>query len=96
MPAKPGTWFGRALAFIASTALLIAGLMFSLVVVSVLLVAGVATLGYFYWKTRRLRKAMREAGGQQTIDGEACVVVEETPLLEKSSGIHREQGRDKQ
>ncbi|MBL8383822.1 MAG: hypothetical protein JNM90_12135 [Burkholderiales bacterium] len=75
-------------AFVTGIVALAAAFMFSLVLLAVLLVVGVVVGGYFWWKTRALRRAMREAGGREAamrpgarggevIEGEA-VVVEET------------------
>lgn len=61
--------------------LLILGLMFSVVILSVIAVIGLGFWGYFWWKTRALRRAMnanmptQEPDGQ-VIDGEAIVVEE--------------------
>jgi uncharacterized protein (DUF58 family) len=64
--------------YAAGAMLLVAAFMFSLVVLAVALVAGVLLFGYFWWKTRKLRKEMREipprpADGS-VIEGEAVVV----------------------
>jgi len=66
---------GRLLAFVASVILLTVGLVFSLVVLAVIAAIGLMAWAYFWWKTRKLRKAMQEqpAGGI-VIDGEAIVV----------------------
>lgn len=61
--------------------LLILGFMFSIVILSVIAVIGLGFWGYFWWKTRALRRAMnanmpsQEPDGQ-VIDGEAIVVEE--------------------
>jgi len=82
---------------IVASILLVLGFMFSLVLLGVLLVAGLALGAWFYWKTRHLRKAMREANATPTpraegtvIEGEAVVVeeyrVDRTPVLPDDSG----------
>lgn len=53
-----------------SAALLIIGAMFSLVFLSVFAVVGVLALGYFWWHTRALRKALREQARQATPPGQ--------------------------
>lgn len=59
----------------AGMILLVLGFMFSLVILALIAVAGLAAWGWFWWKTRELRKAMKQhpAGGH-VIDGEAIVV----------------------
>lgn len=69
-------------AFVVGTILLVLGLMFSVVVLAGLVAVGLAVWAYLWWKTRDLRRAMREAPvdrrpGGDIIEGEA-VVVEET------------------
>lgn len=64
-------------AFLAGAILLILGFVFSLVVLAVIIVLGLAAWGYVWWKTRKLRRAMQEqAPGGLVIDGEATVVEE--------------------
>ncbi|TRZ66136.1 MAG: hypothetical protein D4S02_07395 [Rhodocyclaceae bacterium] len=71
---------GKLLAAVAGALLLIAALMFSLVILAVVAVAGTAVWGYFWWKTRNLRKAMQEhPPGGVVIDGESSVVDEAEP-----------------
>jgi hypothetical protein len=69
-------------AFVVGTILLVLGLMFSAVVLVALVAVGLAVWAYLWWKTRELRRAMREATvdrrpGGDIIEGEA-IVVEET------------------
>jgi hypothetical protein len=74
----------NALALLAGLILLILGVMFSLVVLSVAAVLGLALWAYVWWKTRKLRRTMQEAApGGQVIDGEA-VVVEEYSISTKN------------
>lgn len=75
---------GKLLTIVVGAALLLLGLMFSVVVIPVLVLLGVALWFYLRWKTRDLRKAMREQAahppsGGTVIDGEAVVVDEYTP-----------------
>jgi hypothetical protein len=74
---------GKLATILVGAALLVLGLMFSLVVIPVLVVLGVALWFYLRWKTRGLRKAMREQAsrspeGGTVIDGEAVIVEEFT------------------
>lgn len=71
-------------ALIAGLALLVLGFMFSVVLLAVVAVAGLGIWSYVWWKTRKLRRAMREqAPNGQVIDGEA-VVVEEYRVVSKT------------
>ncbi|WP_126445399.1 hypothetical protein [Sulfuricystis multivorans] len=76
--------FAKLLGVIVGTVLLVVGFMFSLVVLAVAVVLGIAVWGWFWWRTRALRKALREAvsaGGAnqagEVIEGEAVIVEEE-------------------
>jgi uncharacterized membrane protein len=74
---------GKLFALIITAILLTLGLMFSMVLLAIVAVVGIAAFGYFWWRTRALRKAMREhpldrQPGGQIIEGEA-IVVEEHP-----------------
>jgi hypothetical protein len=76
-------------AFVGGTILLVFGLMFSVVVLAGLVTVGVAVWAYLWWRTRALRRAMREAPvdrqrGGDIIEGEA-VVVEDTRAVVESS-----------
>lgn len=75
-PQEPGL-VGKVLGVVAGAALLVLGVMFSVVLLAVLVVAGLAAWAYFWWKTRELRKAMRERPPDgHVIDGEAVIVQE--------------------
>lgn len=70
-------------AVLAGAILLALGLMFSVVLLAVIAVVGLTAFSYFWWKTRGLRKAMRERPENgQVIEGEA-VVVEERRVEER-------------
>lgn len=51
--------------------LLVAGLMFSAVLLVFIVFAGLIIFSYFWWKTRALRRQMREQMSSQTMDGTA-------------------------
>ena len=55
---------GRALTIIAGGLVLVAGLFVSAVIFSVLLVVGVVAGGWFWWKTRALRRQLGERMAQ--------------------------------
>jgi uncharacterized protein YneF (UPF0154 family) len=75
---RRGPWGGRAravvagaLAILTSAALLIVGVMFSLVVLSILVVLGLGIFAFVWWKTRELRRQLREKPpGGRVIEGE--------------------------
>ena len=62
---------GKVLTFTAAAGLLIAALIFSLVVAAVIVTGGLLIWSYVWWKTRELRKQMRERPpGGRVIEGE--------------------------
>lgn len=68
----------KVLTSLLGIALVILGIMFSVVVIPVIAVTGALALGYVYWRTRALRKAMAQARAESNvIEGEAVVVREE-------------------
>ena len=74
----------KALGVILGAVLLAAALLFSVVVFAVLAVGGLLVLGYLWWKTRDLRRQLRQqvrepAPGGRVIEGE---VVHETVVIE--------------
>lgn len=69
--------------------MLVLGVMFSIVVIPVIVALAGLGIGYFYWKTRALRKAMAEAMAEartgagvdsSVIEGEAVVIREEREI----------------
>ena len=86
----PQSLAGRIVAFILTGALLVLAFMFSLVALAVAAVGGVIFAGWFWWRTRALRKAMRAAApvgaagpvpGGDFIDGECVREVADDRLL---------------
>ncbi len=80
---------GRAFSLVVGAALLVLGFMFSLVLLVVIAVLGLAAFGYFWWKTRASRNAMHEQPMEnratgQIIEGEA-VVIDEYRIVEKNT-----------
>ena len=60
-----------ALAIVTGAALVVVGVMFSLVLVAVVTVLGLALFAYVWWKTRELRRRLRERPpGGRVIEGE--------------------------
>lgn len=87
LPEPPQGPLGKLLAFIAGAMLLVLGFMFSVVLLAVVAVVVLCVWGYFWWKTRELRRVLREqqearpgAASQDAdiriIEGEAVVVEE--------------------
>lgn len=73
------------LALVAGVVALILGVMFSVILLAVFSVLAVAALVFFWWKTRKLRKTMREQPkGGIVIEGEA-VIVEDAPAPKKDA-----------
>ena len=56
----PPGLFGRILAFLLGAVTLVLTFMFSLLVFAVVITAVLGLGGYFWWKTRKLRKQLRE------------------------------------
>jgi membrane protein implicated in regulation of membrane protease activity len=83
-PATPGP-VQKLLAVVAGTVLLVLGFMFSVVFLTLAVVVGLLAWAYFAWKTRELRRAMREhpAGGH-VVDAEV-IVVDESATTERRS-----------
>jgi hypothetical protein len=66
---------GRIIALLLGTAVLVLAFMFSLVLLAVAATVGVLALGYVWWKSRALRKQLREQmaeqpSGARIIEGE--------------------------
>jgi hypothetical protein len=62
---------GKVLTFAAGAVLLVVAFMFSVMVFAVLVAVGLLGVGYLWWKTRDLRRQMRERPpGGRVIEGE--------------------------
>ncbi len=95
-PLTPLGPFGKLVALVLGGVLLVAGFMFSVVVLAVVAVLVIIAWGFFWWKTRAFRAAVREAAGANPasgqpesyygtiIDGEAQVV--EAVIVDASTG----------
>lgn len=74
--AKPRTLLGKAAALLAGGVILVLAVMFSLVALAVLAIGGTAFAGWLWWKTRAVRRAMRDGAAttgrrdDQVIEGE--------------------------
>ena len=65
-PAQPRTLLQKAVALVATVGLFAVALMFSVFLFAVVLTVGVAAWGYLWWKSRDLRKQMREQQGRDS------------------------------
>ncbi|MES1981138.1 MAG: hypothetical protein V4443_01565 [Pseudomonadota bacterium] len=61
IPSRPRSLLQKAVAIVATAALAVVALMFSAVLLAVVLSVGVVVFAYLWWKTRELRKLMRNA-----------------------------------
>jgi hypothetical protein len=59
----------KVVAVLTTAALVVLGLMFSVVIFTVIAVAGLTAWGYLWWKTRGLRRQLREQMSTQTMGG---------------------------
>jgi hypothetical protein len=74
----------KLLSLVGGVIILVLGLMFSVVVLIVVVAVGLMVWGFLWWKTREIRRVMREAQsnshpsppGGDVIEGEAVVVEE--------------------
>ena len=73
---------GALLGLVAGAVGLVLALMFSLILFAMLLGAGVVFGGYFWWKTRKFRRVLREeqarrrTAGEREVEGEVVQVDE--------------------
>jgi membrane protein implicated in regulation of membrane protease activity len=79
---EPGL-LGKLVALLVGAGLLVLGFMFSVVLLAIVAFIGSIAFAYFWWKTRALRKAVREQRQPEShtgdvIEGEAVVVEEAT------------------
>lgn len=76
----PAGLAGKIVSTLLATVLLVAGFMFSLVFLAVATVLGAIGLTYVWWKTRAIRRALRERMAASNLDrgnvieGEATVI----------------------
>lgn len=63
-PTQPPSLWKKIVAVVAAGGVFVLALMFSVVLFAVVLTVGLAVWGWFWWKTRDLRKQMREQRAQ--------------------------------
>lgn len=66
---QPQGFLGKLIAGLLSAAFLVLAFMFSLAALAVVAVGGVIFAGWLWWKTRQLRKALREQGSAYAFAG---------------------------
>ena len=77
--APPLTALKNIFALLAGIVFLVLGFLFSVVLLFVFVALALAVWGFFWWKTRKLRREMREnPPGGRVIEGEVIVVDEST------------------
>jgi hypothetical protein len=59
----------RVVGLIATAALIVFGLMFSVLLLAFIVTAGLLVWGFLWWKTRALRKQIREQMSNQAMGG---------------------------
>lgn len=69
-PQRPGL-LAKALTLLVTTALLVLGFMFSLLLVGFAVALALIAWGYLWWKTRRLRRHLREQAASMDRAGTA-------------------------
>lgn len=75
---------GKVLTFAAGAVLLLVAFMFSLLVFAVVVTGALLVWGYLWWKTRELRRQMRERPpGGRVIEGETIRDVESHDRLRR-------------
>ena len=66
---QPQTLLGKLLTVVLGAGFLVLTLMFSLAALAVVAVGGAMLWGWLWWKTRAIRKQMREQGPQTASEG---------------------------
>ncbi|NJD34289.1 MAG: hypothetical protein FIA96_05545 [Betaproteobacteria bacterium] len=74
---------GQILALMAGVIMLVLGFMFSIVLLAVFVAVGLMLGAWFFWRTRHLRKAMREAGPMRNPPAEGDVIEGEAVIIEE-------------
>lgn len=62
---------GRVVAFVVTCALIVFGLMFSVILLAIIATAGFLAFCYLWWKTRAVRRQMRKQFREQAAGGAA-------------------------
>ena len=90
-PHTPASPLKNAASAVIGLTVLVLGLMFSVVLLAGLVVAGLAAWGYVWWKTREIRRILRErqapaAANDRVFEGEATVVETEVQVTRIDAG----------
>ena len=79
----PTSLLGKLFALVAGAILLVLGFMFSLVLLSAFVGVGLMLGAWFFWRTRHVRKAMREAGPMRNPPADGVVIEGEAVIVEE-------------
>jgi uncharacterized protein HemX len=85
---QPPGLLGKILAFVVGAGFLVLAFMFSLVALAVIVVVGLGVWGWLWWKTRAIRKQMREQMNEQSTTAAPArdgFVIEGEVIREESS-----------
>lgn len=106
LPKMPANPLNKLVSLVLGIVLLGLGLMFSVVLLGVLIVVGLGIWGYLWWKTRELRRVLRERPASppeepgfagEVFEGEATVVEATGAEVVASVGQTRsDQGKTRQ
>ena len=81
---QPKTFLGKVLTVVVGALMLIAVFVFSLLIFAVVAAGGLLVVGYVWWKTRKLRRQMREnPPGGRIIEGEVIRDVESHDTVQR-------------
>jgi hypothetical protein len=86
-PQAPASPLQKILSAALGVTVLVLGLMFSVVLLAVLVAAGLAVWGYLWWKTRAIRRILRE--GQVPADADDRVFEGQATVVETHEQIAR-------
>lgn len=82
----PIGFLGKIVTTLLAAGLLVVGFMFSIVILAVVAVLGLIGLGYFWWKTRALRRAIREQMAAAARSEQSAVIEGEASVVREASG----------
>lgn len=91
---EPGP-LGKLLALIVGAVLLVLGFMFSVVILAVAAVVGLVAFGWFWWRTRELRKVLREQAAAQAAQTARGPVPAEGEIIEGEAVVVEEYRRER-
>ena len=84
--ATPTGMLGKIIATLLTVGALVLGFMFSVIALAVVAVLGSILFGYFWWRTRALRRAIRQHIAATSADQRPVIEVESHVVRETGSG----------